>query len=103
MVIESIAESRVKQVTYGGFVSMDCRKSKAKEARSFQSLVSISQKAILSSQPSMSLYCHMIYAFLCKKTCKDKLYTARIDFCPQFGGRHLISLQFTDKCAHLSN
>ena len=73
MVIESVAESRVKQLTYGGFVSMDCRKSKAKEARSFQSLILISQKAILSSQPSMSLYCHMLYAFLCKKLVKTSL------------------------------
>ena len=73
MVIESVAESRVKQLTYGGFVSMDCRKSKAIEARSFQSLISISQKAILSSQPSMSLYCHMLYAFLCKKLVKTSL------------------------------
>ena len=67
LVVERIAESRVKQLTYGGFVSMDCRKSKAKEARCFRSLILISQQAILSSQPSMSLYCHMIYSFLCKK------------------------------------
>ena len=55
---------------YGGFVSMDCRESKTKEARYFRSLLSISalsfqrQQAILSSQPSMSLYCHVLYAFL---------------------------------------
>ena len=29
--VESITESRVKQLTYGGFVSMDCRESKAKK------------------------------------------------------------------------
>ena len=62
--VESIAESRAKQLTYGGFVSMDCRKSKTKEARHFRSLLSTSQQAILSSQPSMSLYCHVLYAFL---------------------------------------
>ena len=62
--VESIAESRVKQLTYGGFVSMDCRLSKTKEARHFRSLLSTSQQAILSSQPSMSLYCHVLYAFL---------------------------------------
>ena len=61
---ESIAESRAKQLTYGGFVSMDCRESKTKEARHFRSLLSPSQQAILSSQPSMSLYCHVLYAFL---------------------------------------
>ena len=62
--VESIAESRAKQLMYGGFVSMDCRESKSKEARNFRSLLSTSQQAILSSQPSMSLYCHVLYAFL---------------------------------------
>ena len=62
--VESIAESRVKQLTYGGFVSMDCRLSKTKEARHFRSLLSTSQQAILSSEPNMSLYCHVLYAFL---------------------------------------
>ena len=62
--VESIAESSAKQLTYGGFVSMDCRESKTKEARHFRSLLSTSQQAILSSQPSMSLYCHVLYAFL---------------------------------------
>ena len=62
--VESIAESRVKQLTYRGFVSMDCRESKTKRARHLRSLLSISQQAILSSQPSMSLFCHVLYAFL---------------------------------------
>ena len=62
--VESIAESRMKQLMYGGFVSMNCRQSKTKEARHFRSLLSTSQQAILSSQPSMSLYCHVLYAFL---------------------------------------
>ena len=46
---------------------MDCRWSKTIEARHFRSLLSTSQQAILSSQPSMSLYCHVLYAFLCTK------------------------------------
>ena len=63
--VENIAKSRVKQqLTYGGFERMDCRLSKTKEARHFCSLLSTSQQAILSSQPSMSLYCHVLYAFL---------------------------------------
>ena len=62
--VERIAEIRAKQLKYGGFVSMDCRDSKRKEARHFRSFLSISQQAILSSQPSMSLYCHVLYAFL---------------------------------------
>ena len=64
LLVESIAESRVKQLTYGGFVSMDCRLSRTKKARHFCSLLLTSQQAILSSQPSMSLYCHVLYAFL---------------------------------------
>ena len=62
--VESIAESRAKQLTYGGFVSMDCRESETEEALHFCSLLSTSQQAILSSQPNMSLYCHVLYAFL---------------------------------------
>ena len=62
--VESIAESRVKQLTFEGFTSMDCRLSKTQEARHFRSLLSTSQQAILSSQPSMNLYCHVLYAFL---------------------------------------
>ena len=65
--VESIAESRVKQLMYGGFVSMNCRWSKTIEARHFRSLLSTSQQAILSSQTSMNLYCHVLYAFLCTK------------------------------------
>ena len=65
--VEIIAESRVKQMMYGGLVSLDCRESKTKEARHFRSLLSTSQQAILSSQPSMSLYCHVLYAFLHSK------------------------------------
>ena len=62
--MENIAESRAKQLTYRGFVSMDCRESKSKEARHFRSLLSTSQQATQSFQPSMSLYCHVLYAFL---------------------------------------
>ena len=68
--VERIAESRAKQLTYGGFISMDCRKSKTKQARYFRFLLSTSQQAILSSQPSMSLHCHVLYAFLHTKLTK---------------------------------
>ena len=66
--MESIAESRMKQLTYGGFISMDCRKSKTIRSHVISALcLSTSQQAILSSQPSMSYYCHVLYAFLCTK------------------------------------
>ena len=69
--VENIAESRAMQLTYGGLIIMDCRLSKTKEARRFCSLLSTSQQAILSSQPSMSLYCHVLYAFLRTKLIKS--------------------------------
>ena len=65
--VESIAESRMKQLSYRGFVSMDCRESKTEIARHFRTYLSTSQQAILSSQPSMSLYCHVLYKYLCTK------------------------------------
>ena len=67
LLVQSIAENRVKQLMYRGFLTMDCRESKTKKARYFCSLLSTSQQAILSSQPSMSLYCHVLYVFLRKK------------------------------------
>ena len=67
LLVESIAKNRVKQLLYKGFLSMDCRQSKTKEARQFRLLLSTSQQAVLSSQPNMSLYCHMLYAYLCTK------------------------------------
>ena len=78
--VESIAESRAKQLTYQGFVSMDCRESKSKEARHFRSLLSTSQQAILSSQPSMSLYCHVLYAFLRTKLGKTSCTLQELTF-----------------------
>ena len=90
--VESIAESRAKQLTCGGFVSMDCRESKSKEARHFRSLLSSSQQAILMSQPSMSLYCHVLYAFLHTKLLKTSCTLQELisalasekDFSPEF-------------------
>ena len=63
--LESIAESRVKQVTYKGFVSMDCRQAKGRDARHFLTLLFTSQQSIQeASLPRIPLHCHMLYAFL---------------------------------------
>ena len=78
--VESIAESRAKQLTCRGFVSMDCRLSKTKEARYFRSLLSTSQQALLSSQPSMSLYCHVLYSFLRTKLEKTNCNLQELTF-----------------------
>ena len=82
--VESIAESRAKQQTCRGFVSMDCRLSKTKEARYFRSLLSTSQQALLSSQPSMSLYCHVLYAFLRTKLEKTSCTLQDLTFALKF-------------------
>ena len=103
--VESIAESSAKQLTYGGFVSMDCRESKTKEARHFRSLLSTSQQAILSSQPSMSLYCHVLYAFLRTKlgitSCTLQELTSALasekDFSPDFTVLTELLISLSDK------
>ena len=103
--VESIAESRVKQLTYGGFVSMDCRESKTKQARHFRSLLSTSQQAILSSQPSMSLYCHVLYAFLRTKLGKTSctlqelttVLASEKDFSPDFTVLTELLISLSDK------
>ena len=99
--VESIAESRAKQLMYGGFVSMDCRLSKTKEARHFRSLLSTSQQAILSSQPSMSLYCHVLYAFSSYKAWKYRLHIARADLCSRFRERLLLQIYSTHRVTDL--
>ena len=103
--VERTAESRAKQLTYGGFVSMDCRESKTKEARHFRSLLSTSQQAILSSQPSMSLYCHVLYAFLRTKLGKTSCtlqeltsaLTSEKDFSPDFTVLSELLISLSDK------
>ena len=85
--VESIAENRVKQLTYGGFISMDCRKSKSKEARHFRSLLSTSQQlshTIIPTQHEFVL--SRVICFSSYKAREDKLHTARADLCPQFRG-----------------
>ena len=102
--VESIAESRAKQLMYGGFVSMDCRESKSKEARHFRSLLSTSQQAILSSQPSMSLYCHMLYAFLRTKlgktSCTLQELTSALALEKDF---YFDSIEFSESLTSLSD
>ena len=67
---KSIAESRITRLTYGGFVSMNCCQSKSKAVNNFMSLLSRSQQSVRSFQPRVSLYCHMLYAFLRTKLCR---------------------------------
>ena len=57
----TIVKKKVKKFEYVGFVSMDCRKLNAK---SFSSLVLKYHHFILSQAPSLSIYSHLLYAFL---------------------------------------
>ena len=83
--VESIAESRVKQLTYGGFVSMDCRLSKTKEAHHFRSLLSTSQQAIHTIIPAQHEFVlSRVVCFSPYKAQKDRLHTARAEFYPRF-------------------
>ena len=88
--VESIAESRAKQLTYGGFVSMDCRMSKTKEARLFCSLLfnQPTSHTIIQAQHEFVLSC--IICFSSYKAWDDRLHTARADLCPRFRERLLL-------------
>ena len=47
-----------------GLVTVDCRKIDTAGTREFISLLHKSQQAIAARAPSMSYYCHLLYAFL---------------------------------------
>ena len=59
--VTKLVEERVKKLEYVGFVGMDCRKVNSK---SFPTLVLKCHRSILAQAPSMSIYCHLLYAFL---------------------------------------
>ena len=62
--VVGLVEKRVKTVEYVGFVSMDCRYSNSESSKLLLSLVSECHHSILSRAPSISMYCHLLYAFL---------------------------------------
>ena len=66
--VTKLVEERVKKLEYVGFVGMDCRKLNAKL---FPSLVLNCHRSILAQAPSLSIYCHLLYAFL--KTKVDRI------------------------------
>ena len=59
-----LVENKVKTVAYVGFVSMDCRYSNSESSKLLLSLISECHQSIMSRAPSMSMYCHLLYAFL---------------------------------------
>ena len=50
-----------------GFVAVDCRKIDSLGTREFISLLNKSHKVITAKAPSISYYCHLLYAFLKSK------------------------------------
>ena len=66
-VLKAIVASRVKRQKSFGYVAMDCRCADTHGSQELISILSDSHKAITANQPSISYYCHVLYAFLCTK------------------------------------
>ena len=67
LMLHKIANVRVKYQEYAGFVTMDCRKTNTNASRMLISILMKSRGSIIVSQPAVSFYCHLLYAFLCTK------------------------------------
>ena len=65
--ISSIVLESMKRQEFIGIVSLDCRKLDSAGTREFISLLLKSHQVITSRAPSMSFYCHLLYAFLQSK------------------------------------
>ena len=63
-VINDIVTSRVKRQRSFGYIAMDCRRADTDGSRELIFKLSNSHKAITDDQPSISYYCHVLYAFL---------------------------------------
>ena len=65
--ILNLIQSRVRRQKFVGFVAVDCRTIDSKGIRQFISLLHKSQGIISARTPSISYYCHLLYAFLKSK------------------------------------
>ena len=63
----SIVQKRVRRQEFIGIVSLDCRKINSAGTRKFISLLLKSHQVITTRAPSMSFYCHLLFAFLQSK------------------------------------
>ena len=61
LLVSELVKASTKRLEYIGFVDMDCRKMNKKK---FPSLVLQCRRSILDQAPSLSIYCHLLYAFL---------------------------------------
>ena len=59
--------SRGTRQDFMGVVTMDCHKFNSKGTQKFISLLSQSQQTLSTRAPSLSYYCHLLYAFLQSK------------------------------------
>ena len=65
--ITDLVQRRIKRHNFIGFVTVDCRKIDSKGIRQFISLLYKSHGIISARTPSISYYCHLLYAFLKSK------------------------------------
>ena len=65
-VVTELVKKRVKNLEYVGFVSMDCRyfDGSSESSKYLLPLLSECHHSILSRAPSVSMFCHLLYAFL---------------------------------------
>ena len=62
--IQAMTARRIKHQEFAGYLSMDCRQGNTDASRQLVSMLTNSQNAINTSQPVISFYCHVLYAFL---------------------------------------
>ena len=62
-IMAELVKKRVKTLEYVGIVSMDCRRY-LDSSKQLISLISKCQHSILARAPSVSMNCHLLYAFL---------------------------------------
>ena len=65
--ITDLVQRKVRRQEFMGVVCVDCRKINTASTREFISLLHKSQQAIAARAPSVSYYCHLLYAFLQSK------------------------------------
>ena len=65
--ITDLVQRRLIKHIFLGFVVVDCRKIDTASTRQFISLLDKSHKMITANAPSISYYCHLLYAFLKSK------------------------------------
>ena len=62
--LKQIAKEAIKTQHYVNYVSLDCRRVESQGAKEFVQMLFKSQREIVRHAPSMSFYCHFVYAFL---------------------------------------